>query len=197
MVLRPRALATPPKEMTPQEQRALPLVDGLKPLRDIVAQSKLVEFEVYEALHHLLELGVIEVSLGAAPPKITPIVEEERRPAEEEPGPAGLFIGGIVALVSLAIGLLVSPQLLKQAEQAGGLQQSLAAPHEMSVVDEASRLTLALELYRAASGSYPLELGALAEAKLLPEEAVRHAATRFTYQSDGVTYTRLPGAGTP
>jgi len=26
-----------------------------------------VEFEVYEALHHLLELGVIEVSLGATP----------------------------------------------------------------------------------------------------------------------------------
>src|SRR2546430_423908 len=67
MVLRPKALAVPPKEMTGPEQRVLPLVDGLRPLRDIVAQSKLVEFEAYEALHHLPELGVIEISLGAAP----------------------------------------------------------------------------------------------------------------------------------
>ena len=73
MVLRPRPLATPPKEMSPQERRILPLVDGLRPLRDLVAQSKLVEFEAFEALHHLLDLGVVEVSLGAAPQKVTPI----------------------------------------------------------------------------------------------------------------------------
>src|SRR5256712_11407216 len=81
MVLRPKALAVPPKDMTGPEQRVLPLVDGLRPLRDIAAQSKLVEFEVYEALHHLLELGVIEVSLGAAPAvKVTPIVKETVAP---------------------------------------------------------------------------------------------------------------------
>ena len=76
MVLRPKALAIPPKEMTPQEQRVLPLVDGLRPLRDIAAQSKLVEFETYEALHHLLDLGVIEISLSAAAPKVTAIPTE-------------------------------------------------------------------------------------------------------------------------
>src|SRR2546426_5167049 len=81
MVLRPKALAVPPKEMTGREQRVLPLVDGLRPLRDIAAQSKLVEFEVYEAVHHLFELGVIEVSLGAAPPaKVTPIAEKAAAP---------------------------------------------------------------------------------------------------------------------
>ncbi|MBI4364297.1 MAG: DUF4388 domain-containing protein, partial [Candidatus Latescibacteria bacterium] len=77
MVLRPKALSVPPKDLTPAEHRVLPLADGLRPLRDIVAQSKLVEFEVYEALHHLLELGVIEISLGAAPPKVMPIAREE------------------------------------------------------------------------------------------------------------------------
>jgi hypothetical protein len=56
MVLRPKPLAMPPKDMSPQEARILPLVDGLRPLRDLVVQSRLVEFEAYRRCH-LLDLG--------------------------------------------------------------------------------------------------------------------------------------------
>ena len=191
MVLRPRALALPPKEMTHAEQRVLPLVDGLRPLRDILAQSKLVEFEVYEALHHLLEQGVIEVSLGAAPPKVTPIPEADRR-RQEAPAasPWAPVVGAAVLLGSLAIGLYASPVLLAQAERAASADRLAAAP-EISAVDEASRLTLALELYRAANGRYPQSLDALAQARLLDPSEVEHAQARFRYQSDGSTYSRL------
>jgi len=194
MVLRPRALAMPPKEMTPQEQRVLPLVDGLRPLRDILAQSKLVEFEVYEALHHLLELGVIEISLGAAPPKVTPLVEVAPRAPERSQSPIGLFLGTLVALGSLAIGVFLTPGLLAQSERAAG-QSRMAGLPEISVVDEASRVTLALEIYRIRYGSFPRTLDALALARILRPEEVRHASTRFTYRSDGASYTRLPNAG--
>jgi hypothetical protein len=192
MVLRPRALAMSPKDMTHQEQRVLPLVDGLKPLRDIVVQSKLVEFDVYEALHHLFELGVIEVSLGAAPPKVTPIPED--RKFEEPAGSgAGLWIGALLCVVSLGAGLFLSPRILQQAERAAEVVRP-AVSGEQSVVDEASRVTLALELYRAARGGYPPSLEALAEARFLTKDAAHHAATRFAYQSNGETYTRMPSA---
>ena len=192
MVLRPRALAMPPKDMTSQEQRVLPLVDGLRPLRDIGAQSKLVEFEVYEALHHLLELGVIEISLGAAPPKVTPLAEERAR--EEPAGSgAGLWIGALLCVVSLGAGLFLSPRVLQQAERASTALRP-TAPAEQSVVDEASRITLALELYHSARGRYPASLEELADARLLTEEAARHASSRFAYQSDGQTYARMPSS---
>lgn len=190
MVLRPRALAMPPKEMSSQEQRVLPLVDGLRPLRDIAVQSKLVEFEVYEALHHLLEQGVIEVSLGAAPPKVTPL-QEERKQEEPAGSGAGVWIGGLLCVVSLAAGLFLTPKVLAQAERAASALRP-TAPVEQSVVDEASRVTLALELYRAARGRYPETLEALGEARILTRDAAHHAATRFAYQSNGDSYTRMP-----
>lgn len=196
MVLRPRALSVPPNDMTPQEQRVLPLVDGLRPLRDILAQAKMVEFDVYEALHHLFELGVIEISLGAAPPKVTPLTEEEPKPAQAEASAAGLFLGTLVALGSLLIGIFLTPGLLAQGERSAGVSRAAAAP-DVSVVDEASRLTLALEIYHIRHGSFPLSLEALAQARILSADAVRHAETRFTYESDGASYTRLPSAGTP
>ncbi|HEY7727414.1 MAG TPA: DUF4388 domain-containing protein [Candidatus Eisenbacteria bacterium] len=196
MVLRPRALALPPNDLTPQEQRVLPLVDGLRPLRDILAQAKLVEFDVYEALHHLLDLGVIEISLSAAPPKVTPLVEEGPRVLQPEARPAGIHLGVLAVLVSLAIGIFVSPGLLARGERAAGVSRLSVLP-ELSVVDEASRLTVALEIYRIRYGSYPPGLDALAQARILSPAAVRHAGTRFTYHSDGTSYSRLPGAGTP
>ena len=190
MVLRPRALALPPKEMTPQEQRVLPLVDGLRPLRDIQAQAKMVEFEVYEALHHLLDLGVIEISLGAAPPKVTPIAEAAVKPVTEPATSSlGLLIGAVSVIGSLAIGLFASPVLLAQAERAARAERLAAAP-EISAADEASRLSLALELYRAAYGRYPDALVALTQARLLSANDVRHAQVHFRYESDGTTYSR-------
>jgi hypothetical protein len=196
MVLRPRALAIPPKEMTPQEQRVLPLVDGLRPLRDILAQAKMVEFEVYEALHRLLELGVIEVSLGAAPPKVTPLVTEEAKPQKQPSGTAGLALGLLVATVCLLIGVFLTPPLLAQGERTSGAHLAGPAP-EMSVVDEATMVTTALEIYHIRFGSYPRDLVALAQARILTPEAVHHAMTRFAYRSDGVSYSRLPSAGAP
>ena len=78
----------------------LPLVDGLRPLRDVMAQAKLVDFEVYEALHHLLEVGVIEVSLSAAPPKVTPL------PTAAAPKATGRVGAGLaLALGTLALAL--------------------------------------------------------------------------------------------
>ena len=192
MVLRPKALAMPPKEMSSQEARVLPLVDGLKPLRDLIAQSKLVEFEAYEAIHHLMDLGVIEVSLGAAPQKITPIPHEPRPlPASQA---AGGFLTAVVALAALAgavaIALWVSPVLLSRAARAAA-PVAVATPPEIAVVDQAARVSLALETYRRVRGEYPPDLETLGREGFLPMPAARAAADRYQYQSDGATYSRL------
>ena len=185
MVLRPKALAMPPKEMTAAEQRVLPLVDGLRPLRDIVAQSRLVEFEVYEALYHLLDLGVIEVSLGAAPHKVTPIVKEE---PEAAPEPWSMAVPIAVAALALSFGIGVwgTPALYSRAERA------TPAPKAVSQVDDSARLGLALEIYRSMRGQYPTDLPTLAREGFLPTSTVASLLSRYTYQSDGETYWKSP-----
>ncbi len=184
MVLRPKALAVPPKEMTHPEQRVLPLVDGLKPLRDIIAQSKLVEFEVYEALHHLYELGVIEIALGAAPPaKVTPIVKETKAaPRRSMAVPVALFL----LIASFAIGRYLTPALYAQAERA-----ARHAPDVASTVDDSQRLSVALELYRSLRGTYPTELRALSRESFVPPSTVSAFVRRFQYESDGSSYRKV------
>ncbi|HXF58668.1 MAG TPA: DUF4388 domain-containing protein [Candidatus Saccharimonadales bacterium] len=186
MVLRPKALAVPPKEMSGPEQRVLPLVDGLKPLRDIIAQSKLVEFEVYEALHHLLELGVIEVSLGAAPapPKVTPIVKETvATPSRSFAIPVAV----VLLAASFGIGRFATPALYAQAERS-----VRHAPDPGVTLDESQRLSLALEIYRSIRGSYPSELRALSREGVVPASTVSAFVHRFDYQSDGTSYHKSP-----
>lgn len=192
MVLRPKALALPPKEMSPQEARILPLVDGLRPLRDLIAQSRLVEFEAYEALHHLHDLGVIEVSLGAAPSKVTPIAPQPS-PVAAAPASSGVLAAGVAAaavFVSLAIAIWVTPTLLSQAEHAGAPPVA-PNPPEIALVDEAARVSLALETYRRIRGEYPSDLESLGREGFLPPAMAYAAAKHYLYQSDGATYSRV------
>jgi hypothetical protein len=115
MVLRPKPLATPPQEMTDAERRTLPLVDGLRPLRDVVTQSKLVEYEAMEALHHFVELGVVEVSLGAVPPRAPALSTAPiERPAPEPTGALALGVGGFALAASIAIGLWGAPPVMQR-----------------------------------------------------------------------------------
>ena len=184
MVLRPKALATPPKDMTTPEQRVLPLVDGLRPLRDIVAQAKLVEFEVYEALHHLLELGVVEISLGAAPAKVTPIAKEEA--VAPPPRSMAIPVAALFLLLSIAIGARATPKLYSHVER-----RAHRAPAGSSSIDESQRLALALEVYRSIRGEYPTELRAMSREGYLPPAAVSSFYRRFDYQSDGTSYSKI------
>ena len=192
MVLRPKPLATPPKEMSPQEQRVLPLVDGLRPLRDVLSQSKMVEFEALEALHRLLELGVIEVSLSAAPAKVTPIAPEASNAPAEPPSNAGIAVGIalLTLIVSAAIGVLLAPSLLRRADIAAA-STAKSMPVEIAHVDEAARVTLALETYRRVRGSYPSDLMTLANEGFLPSSIAQAASERYRYQGQGTTYSRV------
>jgi hypothetical protein len=190
MVLRPKALAVPPKEMTEAERRVLPLVDGLRPIRDVIAQSKLVEFEVYEALHHLLELGVVEISLGAAPPKVAPISTTTPPRVARPHGGLALALGVLVLALSLGLGIYGAPALLAPVQRSAA--PTTWAPSEIADVDDAARVTLALETYHAQRGRYPNELMTLARGGFLSQSTVQAASKEFVYKSDGVSYTRTP-----
>lgn len=191
MVLRPKALATPPAQMTEAESRVLPLVDGLRPLRDVLVQSKLVDFEAIEALHHLLELGVVEVSLSAAPPKVTPTASEGPKAASPRASGAAAVVAGAVALVvSLAIGHFATPALLSRAGRAVAPETASTTPTART--DGAARVTLALEIRRSMTGAYPRDLETLGREGFLPAADARAAAGLYRYQSDGATYSRVP-----
>jgi hypothetical protein len=191
MVLRPKPLASPPNEMTDAERRIVPLVDGLRPLRDIASQSKLVEFEAMEAIHHLLELGVIEVSLGAVPHRATSLATPPMQPKAPDPGPGlALAVGGFVLAASIAIGLFATPLLMSRLA-AGPV--STVTPHtpEIATVNDAARLTVALETYRSVQGRYPADLATLGREGFLPTEQTSRVVARYIYQSDGQSYTRV------
>ncbi|HEY6571774.1 MAG TPA: DUF4388 domain-containing protein [Candidatus Eisenbacteria bacterium] len=191
MVLRPKPLATPPKEFTDAERRMIPLVDGLRPLRDVLSQSKLVEFEALEALHHLLEIGVIEVSLGAvpqhAPSLATPALQ--RKPAEPGGGVA-MAVGGFVLAASIAVGLWATPLLMARLDSAAPPAVTPRAA-EIATVNDAARLTVALETYRSVRGRYPADLASLGREGFLPTEETTRVVARYVYQSDGASYTRV------
>ena len=192
MVLRPKPLATPPKEMTPQEQRVLPLVDGLRPLRDVLSQSKLVEFEALEALHRLLELGVVEVSLTAAPAKVTPIAPDVTTTPAQPPSNAlvAIAIAVVTVVLSAALGILIAPGLMRRADLVAVGNAKAVSP-EIAHVDEASRVTVALETYRRVRGSYPRDLGALAQEGFLPASVAKSAGELYRYEGRGSTYSRV------
>lgn len=180
MVLRPKALASPPKEMTEAERRVLPLVDGLRPLRDVIAQSKLVEFEVYEALHHFYDLGVVEISLAAAPPKVTAL--PTATPARARTGGGGLRGGIALALglamlaISMALGIYGAPALLVPVERSA-VGKSWAPP-EIADLDDASRLEIATETYRTLRGKDPANMEALVREGFLPASMLREVPER-------------------
>ncbi len=179
MVLRPKALAAPPKEMTEAERRVLPLVDGLRPLRDVIAQSKLVEFEVYEALHHFYDLGVIEISLAAAPPKVTPL--PTATPARTGTGGGlrgglALALGLAMLAISMALGIYGAPALLVPVERSA-VGKSWAPP-EIADLDDASRVEIATETYRTLRGKDPANLETLVREGFLPASMLRQAPDR-------------------
>ena len=193
MVLRPKPLAVPPKgELTDYERRVLPLVDGLRPLRDVIAQSKLVDYDAMEALHHLLEIGMIEVSLGAVPQAKAPSLATPpmvRRQADSGGG-IMLAVGGFVLAASIAIGLWAVPVLMARLSSAPVTSNT---PHaaEITTVDDAARLTVALETYRSVRGRYPADLAALGREGFLPTDETARVVARYIYQTDGAAYTRV------
>jgi len=143
-----------------------------------------VEFEVYEALHHLLELGVIEISLGAAPAvKVTPIVKVAVAPPRRS---MAIPVALVVLAGSFAIGRWGTPALYSQAERS-----VRHAPDVASTVDDSQRLALGLEIYRSIRGSYPSELRALSREGFVPPSTVSTFKKRFDYESDGSSYRKV------
>jgi hypothetical protein len=164
------------------------LVDGLRPLRDVVVQSKLVEFEALEALHHLLELGVVEVSLGAVPARPSLATAPIERPAPAPTGGLALALGGFALAGSLAIGLWATPKLMHRVAVERAIVDYDPA---VSSFDDIARLTVALEVYRSVHGRYPEDLATLGREGYLPTEEAARDVARFLYQTDGTVYTRL------
>ncbi|HET7904395.1 MAG TPA: DUF4388 domain-containing protein [Candidatus Eisenbacteria bacterium] len=189
MVLRAKPLTTLPAEMTDAERRVLPLVDGLRPLRDVVAQSKLVEFEATEALHHFIELGVIEVSLGAVPSRPMPAAPPPlARTAPTPNGGLALAAGGFALAISIAAGLWATPRLTQRVSVEPAVVRY--AP-EIEATNDAARLTVALEVYRSVHGRYPDDLVTLGREGFLPTDETARVVARYFYQTDGVIYSRL------
>jgi hypothetical protein len=195
MVLRPKPLGVPPKDITEAERRVLPLVDGLRPLRDIIAQAKLVDFEVYEALHHLLEVGVIEVSLSAAPPKVTPLptAAAPRKAAGSGAGAGlALALGTLALAISFAVGRYGAPALLAPVQRYATPPKW--APPQIADVDPLERVALARETYRIVRGRAPADLTTLVREGFLPGDTAREAAAAGAETRAGAAAPAAGGA---
>ncbi len=136
-----------------------------------------MDFEVYEALHHLLEVGVIEVSLSAAPPKVTPLptAAAPRKAAGSGAGAGlALALGTLALAISFAVGRYGAPALLAPVQRYATLPKW--APPEIATVDPLERVALARETYRIVRGRAPADLTTLVREGFLPGDTAREAA---------------------
>jgi hypothetical protein len=161
--------AAHPEELEEHEKRVLGLVDGKKPIYDIVVKSRLGEFRTYEILDHLVEIGLIETTEWMA------------EPSGEE---AGQGIGAKIQLIpALRIAMLVAVLAVVSlgVRWAVAKFEATAAPsvvpaHQTEKVREED-VRLAIEVYKAAKGAYPDDL-----AQLVSEGLARDGTPkRFTY----------------
>jgi hypothetical protein len=84
----------------------------------------------------------------------------------------------------------VTPSLLSQAARAAA-PVVVPNPPEIALVDEAARVSLALETYRRVRGEYPSDLESLGRDGFLPAPMAHAASVRYQYQSDGTSYSRV------
>ncbi|UCF78139.1 MAG: DUF4388 domain-containing protein [Candidatus Eiseniibacteriota bacterium] len=172
-------------ELADEEKWVLGLIDGSRPIREILGKSRLGEFETYEILSDLIQAGAAEVA------QWTSDGEPEAEPAVPVRKTSGLapILGIGVAVILIAGASFGIRWVLKTLGEGPAVSRATA-----TLRVEASReenIRFAAEVFRAAQGSYPEELSELVARGLLADRDIEG----FSYSrlSDGFELHRRQG----
>ncbi len=173
----------------PREKSILALIDGARPVQDLIDLGHFGEFETWKALYGLLSLSLIRIrETGAATP--APAAAAPRRAS------AGAREYSVIALAAILVlmAFLFNPWGIV----AQGFRSSQSR-RELAVLEDAVRLRrvrLALEVYFLEKQAYPPSLKNLAESGLLPLRELRiRGGASFAYHGGEREYRLEREAG--
>jgi hypothetical protein len=140
----------PPRELEDDEKQVLDLVDGKRPVSEIVVKSRLGEFNTYELLDRLVEASLVEASEQA----VVTAEEESAARAGTQMGPLPLLriVVLVVAIAVLSVGMRWAVSKFEESPVA----PAATSPQVDNLKEENVRL--AIEVHRAANGTYPDDL---------------------------------------
>ncbi len=158
----------PTRELQREERLVLDLIDGKRPISEIVVKSRLGEFNTYEILDRLVEQGLAEVT------QLTAAVQEQDSVAAV--GAKIQLISALkIAVLVIVIALVsVSIKWVVSKFEATPVTPVLAYQSESTGEED---LRLAVEVYRALNGVYPDDLRQLVKAGF----AKKNATEMFSY----------------
>jgi hypothetical protein len=156
-------------ELAAEEKWILGLVDGKRPIQEILSKSRLGEFETYEILSEFVQAGAAEVAEWSSDAYVGP--------GEETAGP----VRKTRALVQF---LTIGATLLVIIGASFVIRWTVRTLHDLPFVPSATatirahagheeNVRFAAEVYRISHNSYPDGLAQLVEDGLVEEEDVR------------------------
>jgi hypothetical protein len=168
-------------DLSPKEKTILGLVDGMRPVQEIIDVGKQGEFESCKNLYSLLSVGLIRPTEEAVP----------RRPARPSQRKSTIPVGDIAAIGAAAAALL--GLLLFNPWNMFTLRYDVRQSRQQvgTLVDDAKihRLELALNVFFLEKQSYPHALEKLVEDRILTDEDVKNSLGRpFEYRAGEKEY---------
>ncbi len=175
----------PPDELdlAEEEKWILGLIDGKRPIQEILSKSRLGEFETYEILSEFVQAGAAEVAQWSSD------VEPEEKtvePVRKTRGPVQVLTVAVALLVIVGTSFLVrwTVSVLRDLPVVPPATATMRADAEQE-----ETVRFAAEVYKATHGSYPVELAELVEEGFVDEQDVR--AFRYVRLRKGFRLERL------
>jgi hypothetical protein len=163
-------------ELAEEEKWVLSLMDGRRSIREILANSRMGEFDTYQIISDLIDAGLAEVAEWPAEP-VEAITEESAAKARGLVPTFGIaFVVILIALVSFGLRWVVT--------RLEGPSFATAASQRSETGNE-ENVRFALEVFKATYAAYPDQLGQLVEDGFIEASAIE----AFKYSASDNSYS--------
>ncbi|MCX5800696.1 MAG: DUF4388 domain-containing protein [Candidatus Eisenbacteria bacterium] len=174
LILRHKESSQKP-ELPEEERWVFGLMDGRRPIREILAKSRMGEFETYEVISDLIDAGLAEVAEWPAEPVEALPQEPVATGKDLVPAFGIVFVVILIALASFGVRWAIT----KTEPPA-----SAAAVSQPSQNTNIENLRFALEVYKATRAAYPERLIDLVEGGFVDSKSIEG----FKYATSGEGY---------
>jgi hypothetical protein len=175
LILRPKE-SSDKAELVEEEKWVLSLMDGRRPIREILAKSRMGEFDTYQILSDLIDAGLAEVAEWPVEPVGAVTEEPAAKPKNLVPAFGTAFVVILIALASFG---------LRWVATRSEAPASTATVSQHSEKNREENVRFALEVYKATYAAYPDKLTELVEEGFVDSKAIQG----FKYVKSDRSYT--------
>ena len=174
-----RAKESPQKtELAEEEKWVLSLMDGRRPIREILAKSRMGEFDSYQIISELIDAGLAEVAEWPAEPVEPPV----------EPAAGGRSLVPAFGIAFVVILTVLASFGLRWVVTKFEAQTFAAVISQNTQGNTEEDLRFALEVYRTTYAAYPDDLTELAEEGFVETDVIK--GFKYTKSGDGYSLGR-------